>query len=63
MTLELYLRAIICHIFQPRIINMNMSLIGGSMSYDNTPFYLVRIFCKDGWNISIQSNCYNVVYI
>lgn len=58
MKLESFLRGIVCHIFQPMVTSNNESVMfgGSKMSYENTYFYLNRIRCRDGFNISIQIN-------
>lgn len=48
MTLQQYFRLIIISIFQKKTEN-----------YDNKRFYCPRIYCKNGFNISLQINAFN----
>lgn len=48
MNLKQYFRLVMCSIFQ--------SGVKGVDSFHGTHFYLPKVYCKDGWNISLQMN-------
>jgi len=57
--LVLYFRLIVCSIFQPMVkdyLKSPYSNYAGdrSVSYDNTLFFVPRVWAKDGWNVSLQ---------
>ena len=58
MTLSLFLRAITTHMFQSMVTGLSRSILKPerSMSYENVYFHLARIYCKDGFNLSVQIN-------
>lgn len=54
MKLEHFFRLIVMSIFQPVVTSGKKSIIGDDMSYDNTLFFCPKIYCKDGFNVSLQ---------
>jgi len=54
MKLEHYFRLIIMSIFQPIVTTDKFSFFGEEMSYDNQFFNCPRIYCKNGFNVSLQ---------
>ena len=56
MTLQLFLRAIATHMFQPRAFIGAKDFMGRDLGYDGSFFHIVKIHAKDGFNVSIQIN-------
>lgn len=59
MNLKLYFRAITTHMFQPRFVSGTKSIFGDEINYENSHFSMMRIYCVDGFNISLQINYLN----
>lgn len=57
MNLKLYFRLVLASIFQPIVIAQmkdSYKNLKPSDLYDLLHFYCPRIYCNDGWNISLQ---------
>lgn len=54
MKLEHYFRLITMSIFQGQVTYDKKGYSGDRMSYSNQMFYCPKIYCKDGFNVSLQ---------